>query len=338
MKKILAICDLEVAYASHFMEHMNNRRKLPFIVEAFSDLEEVKAAVDSHAIEILLISESALEGREEEVGNWPIHQVIVLAEGVVTKSCRSYPEVAKYQSSDSVIREVMAVYAAESKEKQVTSVIKRPTEVIGVYSPVGRCLKSTFAMTLGRLLAKDKAVLYVNLESCAGFELLFSQNYDRTLSEVLYHLHEKTQGLIHQVNASICHMDNLDYIPPVQFPQDLAAISVKDWDRLIDVLRGESIYETVIVDIGDGLQDVCAVLGMCDRIYMPVKTDFISEAKILQFERLMEICSYKEVIEKVKKLKLPFCTFPVKGTQYLEQILWSEFGDYVRNLIRADQL
>jgi len=329
---------LEVAYASHFMEHMNNRRKLPFVVEAFSNLDEVKESVNQHSIEILLISESALGGREEEVDSWPIQQVIVLAEGVVTKSSRFYPEVSKYQSSDSVIREVMAVYAAESREKQAEPVIKKPTEVIGVYSPVGRCLKSAFAMTLGRLLAKDKAVLYVNLESCAGFESLFSKNYDRTLSDVLYHLHEKTQGLIHQINATVCHMDNLDYIPPVPFPQDLVTVMTKDWDVLVDVLRRESVYETVIVDIGDGLQDVCAVLGMCDRIYMPVKTDFVSEAKILQFERLMEICSYKEVIEKVKKLKLPFCTFPMNRSQYLEQILWSEFGDFVRKLIRADQL
>ena len=338
MKKILAICDLEVAYASHFMEHMNNRRRLPFSVQAFSSLEEVEKSVKNQPIEILLISESALDGREEEVGNWPIQQVIVLAEGMTARKSLQYPEVSKYQSSDSVIREVMAVYAAESKEKNPVSVIKKEMIVIGVYSPVGRCLKSTFAMTLGRLLAKEKSVLYVNMESCAGFEELFSKSYDRTLSDVLYHLHEKSPNLIHQISAAVCNMDNLDYIPPVPFPQDLTFVSSQDWDRLIDVIRKESVYEVLILDIGDSIQDVCAVLGMCDRIFMPIKTDFVSESKIFQFERLMEICSYKEVIEKVQKIKLPFCNFPMNRTSYLEQILWSEFGDYVRKLIRKEQL
>ena len=42
VRKILAICDLEVAYASHFMEHINHRRNVPFEVQAFSSLERLK--------------------------------------------------------------------------------------------------------------------------------------------------------------------------------------------------------------------------------------------------------------------------------------------------------
>ena len=37
-------------------------------------------------------------------------------------------------------------------------------KVLGVYSPVGRCLKTSFALTMGKLLAQEERVLYPNLE------------------------------------------------------------------------------------------------------------------------------------------------------------------------------
>lgn len=338
MRKILAICDLEVAYASHFMEHLNTRRSLPFEVQAFSDLDTLKEAVRNRPIEILLISEKALAGREMEVGEWNIGQVIVLSEGITIQRNESYPTISKYQSSESVIREVMAVYAAQSRDKNGVSIIKREAKVIGIYSPVGRCLKTSFALTMGQLMAKERAVLYLNLESCAGFEELFETVYDRTLSDVIYYMRQKQDNLLHCVGAAVCSLDNLDYIPPVPFPQDIAGVTMSEWQQLLDFLRQESQYEVIILDIGEGVEDVCALLELCDHIFMPAKQDFVSQAKIVQFEKLMELCTRQETISKIIKVKLPYYSVNCTKTQFLRQMLWSEFGDYVRKLIRKEEL
>lgn len=338
MRKILAICDLEVAYASHFMEHMNHRRNLPFEVQAFSSLDKVKELVKEHAIEILLISERALLGRRSEVASWNIGQIVVLGEGIGGEQEGIYPTVSKYQSSDSVIREVMAVYAAESQERKNAVIVKKEMKVIGVYSPVGRCRKTSFALILGQLLSRDRNVLYLNLESCAGFEELFDMVYDRSLSDVIYYLRQKNENLIHHLRATVCTMENLDYIPPVPFPQDIASVTMEEWRMLFDVIRQESTYEFLILDIGDGVEDVCGILDWCDHIYMPVRQDYVSQSKIIQFEKLMAVCNRQEVLDRTVKLKLPYYTYPTIKNQYMKQMMWSEFGDYVRNLIRKEEL
>lgn len=338
VRKILAICDLEVAYASHFMEHMNHRRNLPFEVQAFSSLDKVKELTDEHSIEILLISERALSGRRSEITLWDIGQIIVLGEGIGMDRSGDYPTVSKYQSSDSVIREVMAVYAAENQEKKPSLVVKKETKIIGVYSPVGRCRKTSFALILGQLLARDRNVLYLNLESCAGFEALFDMTYDRSLSDVIYYLRQKNENLIHHLRATVCTMENLDYIPPVPFPQDIASVTMAEWRQLIEVIRQESMYEFLILDIGDGVEDVCGMLDLCDHIYMPVRQDYVSQSKIAQFENLMAVCNRQEVLDKMVKLKLPYYTYPAIKNQYMQQMMWSEFGDYIRNLIRKEEL
>ncbi len=338
MRKILAICDLEVAYASHFMEHINTRRNLPFEVQAFSDLDTLKEEHLKHPVEILLVSEKALSGREMEVSGWGIGQVIVLSEGITVQRNETYPTISKYQSSDSVIREVMAVYAAEVRDKNGVSIIKKEAKVIGIYSPVGRCLKTSFALTLGQLMSKERAVLYLNLESCAGFEELFEMTYDRTLSDIIYHLRQNQDNLLHRINATVCSMDNLDYLPPVPFPQDIATVTLSEWQRLLDFLKNESQYEVIILDIGDGVEDVCGLLELCDHIFMPTKQDFVSQAKMVQFEKLLELCVRQEIISKIVKLKLPYYSVNCMKAQFLRQMLWSEFGDYVRNLIRKEGL
>lgn len=338
MRKILAICDLEVAYATHFMEYMNNRRKIPFEVQAFTSLDKVKEVVEQLSIEILLISERALQNREKEVSGWDIQQVIVLGEGMQVEKQDEYPTVSKYQSSDSVIREVMAVYAAEKKDNQTVSMIKKETKVIGVYSPVGRCQKTSFAITLGQFLAKEHSALYINMESCAGFETLFEQSYDRTLSDIIYYLRQKTNTMIHHISSAVCSMENLDYLPPVIFPQDLVSVTVEEWRELLQLLRQESPYEVVVLDIGDGISDVYGVLELCDRVFVPEKMDVVSQAKIGQFVSLLEICTGQEFASSVTRLKLPYFSLTDTKTQYLKQLQWSEFGDYVKKLIRKEQL
>ena len=41
---------------------------------------------------------------------------------------------------------------------------KKKTEFLGVYSPLGRCLQTSFAWTLAQILSEERAVLYLNME------------------------------------------------------------------------------------------------------------------------------------------------------------------------------
>ncbi len=338
MGRILAICDLEIAYASHFMEHMNNRKNLPFEVQAFTSLDNLKEFVKKTPVEILLISERALLGHDFEVSQWDVGQIVVLGEGIGVPQKIEYPTVSKYQSSDSVIREVMAVYAAESRLRQIVPLMKKEAKVIGVYSPVGRCLKTSFALTLGQILSRDRAVLYLNLESYAGFEELFQVTYDRTLSDVMYYLRKENENMVHRINGIAQTIENLDYIPPVPFPQDITSVAINEWLKLIEILRYETSYEVIILDIGDGIENLYSILEMCDLIFMPTKNDIVSAAKISQFEKILEVWSGQKIQEKLKKVKLPYYSIPSGNGQFLKQLLWSEFGDFVRNLIRKEQI
>ena len=111
-KNIFAVCDLEVDYALNFMDYLNQKKNIPFEIQAFTTVESLIAYGRKTHIELLLISGKAMcrEVRELDIG-----KMIILSEGVHPPELDSYPSVYKYQSSSDVIREVMACYGEEKK-------------------------------------------------------------------------------------------------------------------------------------------------------------------------------------------------------------------------------
>ena len=334
-KNIFAVCDLEVDYALNFMDYLNQKKNIPFEIQAFTTVESLIAYGKNIHIELLLISQKAMCRQVQEL---EIGKIVILSEGVHPPELDRYPSVYKYQASSDVVREVMACYGAEKAVTPVAfPVLKKTTVIYGIYSPVGRCLKTSFALTLGQILAKEKAVLYLNLEEYAGFEELMGKGFSQNLSDLLYFVRQENGNLIYKMNGMIQTVNNLDYIPPVRTPEDIRGTEWEDWENLIKEIVSHSSYEVVILDIGGAIDGIFQMLDMCNRIYMPVLTDPVSVSKISQFENLVRIWDYPQILARTTKMHLPFHGGNAAPENYIEGLLWSELGDYVREILRKER-
>lgn len=68
---------------------------------------------------------------------------------------------------------------------------------------------------------------------------------------------------------------------------------------------------------------------------MPIKEDAISQAKVEEFEEYLQAAGQEKVLDRIRKLKLPYHSTFGKRESYMEQLLWGELGDYVRHLLRG---
>ncbi|MEG1144862.1 MAG: hypothetical protein RSE05_05780 [Clostridium sp.] len=330
MKHVMAVYDVDPLYAVRFAEVVNQKEKIPFEVMAFRSMERLKNFAKENPIELLLIS--SLVGREEieELG---IKRVISLADGETLKTDMEYPSIYKYQSSDNIIREVMSCYCEVEGEARPVS-LSSPAAIIGVYSPVGRCLKTSFALTIGQLLAQDERALYVTLEEYSGFSTLAHTEYQSDLSDLMYYYNQGNYNIL-RLNSVIHSLNGLDYVPPARYPEDLAQMGAEQMADLIRKIAEESIYETVILDVGNYGRQVFPLLKICSVIYMPVKEDSVSLAKIEEFYNHLNSSGNEAIREKIKNLKLPYHSSFGRRENYLEQLLWGELGDYVRQLLKG---
>ena len=335
MKKgVLAVCDPEAVYVYNLMEYIHSRKGEEFEVQAFTGAESLCAYGREREIEMLLIADSVMC---DSVKDLNIRKIMILSEGEQIHELSEYPAVYKYQPADDLVGEVMDCYA-RIQDKPAASLFKQPVEVIGIYSPVKRTGRTSFALTLGQLLAGSKAVLYLNLEDYAGFEGLMGKPFSSDISDLMYFSGRGKGNLICKLGGIVQNINNLDYVPHAFSPFDLRSVKCSEWLNLIDELCVYSSYDVVILDLGEQVDNLPEILARCGKIYMPVREDSIAVTKIGQYEKVMLAREHEDVLGRTKKIKLPFHSSFGKKENYVEQLVWSELGDYVRKLIREEGL
>ena len=202
---------------------------------------------------------------------------------------------------------------------------------------VGRTMKTTFALTLGQILAKKRACLYLNLEACSGFEYLLERSFDQTLGDLLYYQRLGSEQLITKMGSIVQSVNNLDYLPPVLSMEDIQSTTAQEWISLLQQIIDYSNYDVVILDLSDSVSQLYKVLEQCTRIYMPIRADPVSQAKIHQFEHTLQVWEKQMVLDRIRKIKLPYHRSSKTGIGYMDDLVWSELGDYVREMLRTER-
>ncbi len=333
-RKIMAVCDINASYAVHFMEHVSRRGNIPFEIHAFTSVDGLREYIGEHAVEILLISEKAMC---DEVEGFDIAETVILTEEMQHQAKERHPCVYKYQSSMNVIREVLAVYGEKQNMKNPAEKYLKPKcRIVGIYSPVARCLKTSLALTLGQIISRDRAALYMSFEEFNGFEGLFREHFDRNISDVIYYLRQEDENIILKVSQIVRKIGKLDFIPPARSPEDMRSVTAREWHELLTALAEKSSYEVIILDIGDGLGLLRDFLSECDVIYMPTKEGVFDAAKIKAFDDWLDLWDSSAVKSRMRRLILNPHNLPPSRDRYAEQLVWTELGETAQELIRRD--
>lgn len=326
MRKIMAVWDTSPLYAERLADFANEGGKLPFRAVAFSSADRLKEYAAKHSVEILLAGWNA---PAEELKEIRARQIIYLGEEKRANP-EKLPSVYKYQNSERIMREVMACYAGDETGKTIS--IAGRGKVIGVFSPVGRCGKTSLALTLAQVWRETERTLFVTLEDCSGFREMTGETYGECLSDLLYR-YRHGGSCWEKIGAFVYTWGNVDYIPPFRYPEDMEGISGMELAGFLEDMASEAGYGILVVDMGQTGCQAAEVLEACDVIYMPVMEDRISQAKIREFEAGLSDSGRDGVLERLEKLKLPAGTRMSAGADYPDQLLWGEMGDYVRRLV-----
>lgn len=326
MKRIMAVYDVDPFYADRLAEFANQKEKTPFTAVAFTSMARLRAFAEQQPVEILLVGGEVEESEFEGV---KAGQVIRLSEtGAPLES--GTPSVYKYQASDNVLREVMACYQVQAEPLPFPAMGAK-SSIIGVYSPVGRCGKTSFCLTLGQVLARQEKVLLLSLEEYSAYSRLMGAEHGGSLSDLIYYFRRGEYSRL-RLGSVVYSFNGLDYVPPVTFAEDLEEMNGAELAQMTAKIAGDGGYDTILLDLGHFGNGVEALLDLCGVIYVPVKEDCISTAKLEEWKSYLEASRRAYLWERVQQMKLPWQRCAVPAVHYLEQQLWGEMGDFVREL------
>ncbi len=294
------ICDKEEAYATAFANYLTKIRTFPFQVKVCSDLRQVQEMLEKQPIYLLLIHES-YQGRE--LDDLDVKRQILLVERERESEKEGVIYLYKYQAGDVLVATVLEACRGESGffiSPERGMVQGNAKEVIGIFSPVHRCGKTRYALKLGKELAVSGKVLYLGMECYGGLKGYFIEGTP-SVADALYYARQENQNLGTFLSGMVESMEGLDYLPPAKMSEDMRSITSKDWIQLIQQIIVSGNYETVILDIDDGIPGVYDILRNCTQVHLLYIQEKVALGKVSQFERELQVMGYDDVKSKLIK-------------------------------------
>lgn len=339
-KKILAICDSEEKYLYKLQEILEERDSFPFEVAIYTDIDALNKSINHGRVDVLLISDTLVDRIDIDKANQTFTLLVVLLDS--GSGIRSPgPGIFKYQSGEMLRKDILRVYSEYISENEDNRPFggstlisrSRDTMLIGIFSPIGRCLQTSFAVLLGKQLSKDGPTLYLNFEPFAGLSKTLGCENDKDLTDLVYYLRNGSDRLIYKLESMVCRLGSLDYIAPATSFVDLCMVEEADWLTLINTLKRESNYKYIILDLSEMVTGLLSVLRQCQLIYTITRIDSRAKAKIEQYEGLLRDMEYDDIIDKTKKKEFPIFKNLPDDIQNLE---YSELAVYIQKIVEDD--
>ena len=329
MSYLFAICDKQEAYVSKLAEYFNVRKAIPFKVIAFSSVDKLIEYENHTHIELLLITEELFVTNRQYLS--AAHIVLLNESG--QELVEGYHVIYKYQSAERIMKQLLHIYG-EIGDPAVLTLTGRKVELIGVYSPIRRCLQTSFALTLGQIMAKKRKTLYLNFEPFSGFSGLMMRTYEHDLMDLLYFLGNGMEKFIYKMQSMIESIGDLDYLPPAMSFIDLVQMEDPTIVRFLEEIAVRTEYEVVVMDLTDNLRNLFDILSGCSRIYTITRDDRMAQAKLQQYRQLLEFMQKDDILTHTKMLTLPvFEQIPAR----LEQLPYSGIADYIQQVLLKEE-
>lgn len=297
---ILAICDQEIRFINKLTETFRNKN-VPFEIHGFTNDAICRDFCRSNEVALLIISETGWEAEEEKL---PAKCIIILRESERQLSGAT-GHINKFQSASLIFGQIMEIYAEHGKITEIVSDRSGSAEIIGIYSPVHRCLQTNLALTMGEMLAQKGPALYINFECFSGFESLFGTKFHGNLTDLLYYYECARETLLFRMKGIVQKAGDLDVIPPGESFFDFQDMAGDTWKEFLGEIARIGNYHYLILDLSEQVNGLFEILRICNKIYTVVKEDRMSQAKLAQYELFLNHANYADIAEKTKKCVLP---------------------------------
>lgn len=323
---VLVLYDKEEEYTQLMADFLKVHQDAPWDIHAYTMGEELLQQEQRAKISMLVVAESVYS---EDLALLQADKKVILNESGVVRF-GNLPNINKYQRAEEVLRELLELYMDVAGGVLPKLQNSFQTKLIGIYSPVKRCLQTSVALSMCQMLAQKQRTLYLNFEHYTGIEELLPDRQSRDMADLLYFLNTEQDKFRLRLQTIIQHKGSLEYIPPMKSGQNLLTITAAEWLRLLQKIEELGEYKYIVLDLSESMQGLFDILRICTKIFTLTQEDKISKAKLMQYEQLLAWCDYEDILQKTSKHMSPrIRRFPAR----LEQYTKGDMADFAKVLM-----
>jgi len=322
---VLVLFDSEEEYAYLMSDYLRAQKGVPWKIRMYTRREELIEHEKDNHISLMVVAESSYIDSIKEINS---DKVVILNEsGYVSDD---FANINKYQAAEMVFHSLLELYIEIASDKRQALPSNKTTKFIGVYSPIKRSLQTTFALGMSELLSDVARTLYISFEHYTGVADIMPGDKETDLADLVYFLSSDSEKFKLHFQSIVKQRESLNYIPPMKSGQNLLTVTAAEWVNLLRRINETGLFDVVVMDLTDSMQGLFEILRECNYIYTIMKDDRYAQVKMMQYEHLLQLYEYKDVLDKTIRMTMPrFQYVP----DVLEQFTRGDFSDYLRKMI-----
>lgn len=315
---IIAIYDKDNDFADSFGNYLMTKAGFSSNVMVFSKEDSFLQWINSNITDILLISPEFYPLIKD---NTNIRNLFLLCEKNIRDPYNSVYHIFKYQSGENLIREIMSEYKSEFSRLSL-SPSRRKTSLIGIFSPLGRCGKTSLGLSLGIRYSRTKKCLFISLDSYSFLPLLCHSEDARDIADLAYFHLQSPENFQSRLISIARDFHGLSMIPPLKDPGQITDLTCEVLSRMLKDIVDMDIYDYIFTDFSS-LCHLIPVLSLCDFVVTPtIESDSYSSMKVNEFLSVSRALGLS-----VQTICLPDLNFDVTDSKY---ILFLQSEDFLR--------
>lgn len=337
---LIVIFDEDSDYADCLADYFRTKGCLASEIVVFTKKDPFLDFIEKNSVDILIINQEL----KELINGISSDNIFLLCETKV-----SVPDTAnthflyKYSSAEELLRQVMADYNPSGTGACISFTGRGNGKIIGICSPLGRCGKTSFSLSLGLRLSLNNTCLFISFDECSSIHLFPERRrpQEKNLTDLLYYFLQSPELMESRLLSTIKSVQNLDCISPSVQPGIYTEVTPDDWISFLSCLKALRRYDYIVLDFGT-LQPVSHMLKLCNHIFIPeLKNDSYSETKLSLFLESLNSAHGSNASGKpdggnnlpIHRIFVPFVNFSPNGTDYLVSLTSGELGQFTALII-----
>lgn len=280
----IVLTDTDQLYLNRLSNYLKERAD-SFTVSTFNSQEILERYLTNNVdkVEILIIPSAFIS---ENIKNMNIPAKIILADKIDT-NVEGFKAVNKYQKAEKIINDILLIYGEKTGRAHAVAKGNKNTKIIGLYSPVGGCGKTTIALALSTMCATSgQKVLYLNFEKLNSSEAFFADAPNGNMSDLFLALktNDSNVGLKIKATKYTDSATKVNYINSPDSAVEYDELTMDEVSSLFKSLDALGEFDIVFVDMQSAFDKYnINILNHCDKILMPFEQNQLSITKVTKF-------------------------------------------------------
>lgn len=273
----IGIYDEEREYVEMLSSFLNDWGKGKWRISGYTSIELLKKSLENGRFDLLVspdlevLSQISTEDKE-------VSLLFLSGENQINENQEIINQIYRFQSANEIAKGIQQLVNKKRKQGLMDK------KMIGIYSPIGRCGKTSLAYDMVRN-KKYGNYIYFGMEDFCSFEI-FSDT-----GEMLYYIKERKEEKFLKVIHSC---DGKVILGQGAFENRL--LDKEDLVWIKKVLK-ESIYDGIIFDIGTGSIKDMYFFCELDYLFVPLLYGSHYDLKMENFKKTLKLYDLEDIEE-----------------------------------------